>query len=371
MDPIIPVAAKPCKRPLSTLTTGRTGTTVTRVDRRLARIEAVLRDTLADLEPGPHRAAITPERSAQIVAPARTLLERGGKRWRALFMQLACEMYDGGDRALPLTPLVELTHAGSLIIDDIEDGARTRRGGPAAHLEFGVDLAVNAGNLVYFLPTRLLEPSTPAAPALDAASALRVYRLHAATMRKLHCGQGLDILWHRPGASLPSAADYLSMCTLKSGSLAGLALGLGAALADAEERVVTSLVTIGERFGVSFQIIDDITNLEQGNPGKERGDDLIEGKKSLPVILHGERGGSEQFWLLLAGIQGRPIDAVQAEIGQAIALLEASGSLQAARERALDLYRQTRAELAALSPAGEPAERLLDTADALIGARSP
>ena len=80
---------------------------------------------------------------------------------------------------------MELTHAGSLIIDDIEDGARTRRGGPAAHLEFGVDLAVNAGNLVYFLPTRLLEPSAPASPALDTASALRVYRMHAAAMRKL------------------------------------------------------------------------------------------------------------------------------------------------------------------------------------------
>ena len=248
------------------------------MDGRLARIEAVLFDALTFLDSGQHRPALTSEREEQIVAPARRLMERGGKRWRALFMQLACEMHGGGDRALPLTPLVELTHAGSLIIDDIEDGARTRRGGPAAHVEFGVDLAVNAGNLAYFLPTRLLDPPRGDAAALDTGEALRVYRMYAATMRKLHYGQGLDILWHRPGAASPSADDYLSMCRLKSGSLAGLALGLGAALGGAGPAAVTGLVTIGERFGASFQIVDDVTNLELGNPGKDRGDDLVEGK---------------------------------------------------------------------------------------------
>ena len=336
---------------------------------RLARIEAVLFEALALLEPGPHRPALTSERGAQIVAPARRLMERGGKRWRALFMQLACEMHGGGDRALPFTPLVELTHAGSLIIDDIEDGARTRRGGPAAHVEFGVDVAVNAGNLVYFLPTRTLDPPSAGSPVLDAAEELRVYRMYAATMRKLHYGQGLDILWHRRGAVPPSAADYVSMCTLKSGSLAGLALGLGAALGGADAAAVDSLVTVGERFGVSFQIIDDVTNLERGNPGKDRGDDLIEGKKSLPLILHHERGGSDELWGILDGIQDRPIEQVRPQIDRAVALLQASGSLQDARRRATDLYRRTRVELAALVTEGEPSDRLLETADALVGAR--
>ena len=335
---------------------------------RLARIEAVLFDALALLDPGPNGTALTAERGARIVAPARRLMERGGKRWRALFMQLACEMHGGGDRALALVPLVELTHAGSLIIDDIEDGARTRRGGPAAHVEFGVDVAVNAGNLVYFLPTRMLDRPSADVPALDAAEELRVYRMYAATMRKLHYGQGLDILWHRPGAILPSAADYMSMCTLKSGSLAGLALGLGAALGGAEAAAVSSLVAVGERFGVSFQIIDDVTNLERGNPGKDRGDDLIEGKKSLPLILHRERGGADELWGILDGIQNRPIERVRPQIDRAVALLQASGSLQDARRRATDLYRQTRVDLAALVPEGEPADRLLEMADALIGA---
>lgn len=338
---------------------------------RLARIEAVLFEALRLLEPGPHGPTLTSERGAQIVAPARRLMERGGKRWRALFMQLACEMHGGGDRALPLVPLVELTHAGSLIIDDIEDGARTRRGGPAAHVEFGVDVAVNAGNLVYFLPTRMLDRPSANVPALDAAEELRVYRMYAATMRKLHYGQGLDILWHRPGAILPSAADYMSMCTLKSGSLAGLALGLGAALGGAEAAAVSSLVAIGERFGVSFQIIDDVTNLERGNPGKDRGDDLIEGKKSLPLILHRERGGADELWGILDGIQNRPIERVLPQIDRAVALLQASGSLQDARRRAGDLYRETRVDLAALVPEGEPADRLLEMADALIGAGGP
>ena len=286
-------------------------------------------------------------------------------------MQLACEIHGGGDRALPFTPLVELVHAGSLIIDDIEDGARTRRGGPAAHVEFGIDWAVNAGNLIYFLPTQLLNLPSDTVPALDTDEELHFYRMYAATMRKLHYGQGLDILWHRPGAVLPSATDYLSMCTLKSGSLAGLALGMGAALGGAGAEAVSSLVTIGERFGVSFQIIDDVTNLERGNPGKDRGDDLIEGKKSLPLILHRERGGSDELWQLLADIQNRSIEQMRSQIGRAVAILESSGSLQEARRLATELYRQTRVELEALVPDGEPADRLLDTADTLIGPCDP
>ena len=161
------------------------------------------------------------------------------------------------------------------------------------------------------------------------------------------------------------------MCMLKSGSLAGLALGLGAALGGADAAAVSSLVAIGERFGVSFQIIDDVTNLARGNPGKDRGDDLIEGKKSLPIILHRERGGADELWGLLAGIQNRPIDQVRPQIDRAVALLEASGSLLDARRRATELYRRTRVDLAELAPEGEPAELLLETADELIGPRQP
>jgi octaprenyl-diphosphate synthase len=105
----------------------------------------------------------------------------------------------------------------------------------------------------------------------------------------------------------------------------------------------------------------------RGNPGKDRGDDLIEGKKSLPIILHRERGGADELWGLLAGIQNRPIVQVRQQIDRAVALLEASGSLLDARRRATELYRRTRVELAELAPEGEPAELLLETADALIG----
>jgi octaprenyl-diphosphate synthase len=146
---------------------------------------------------------------------------------------------------------------------------------------------------------------------------------------------------------------------------------MGAALGGAEAAAVKLLVAIGERFGVSFQIIDDVTNLERGNPGKDRGDDLIEGKKSLPLILHRERSGSDELWGIMDGIQSRPIEQVRPQIDRAVALLQESGSLQDARRRATDLYRETRAELSALVPEGEPADRLLETADALIGAGGP
>ena len=93
----------------------------------------------------------------RISAPARDLLNRGGKRWRPLFMLLCAELYGDWRLAVPLSPMVEIAHNGSLIVDDIEDASVQRRGEQAEHIKFGMDLALNAGNLMYFLPARVID----------------------------------------------------------------------------------------------------------------------------------------------------------------------------------------------------------------------
>ena len=110
-------------------------------------------------------------------APSRELIGRGGKRWRPLLLVLCAHAFGREDGALSLTPVVELAHNGSLIVDDIEDGSDLRRGGPAIHLVFGVDAAVNDGNLLYFLPLALID-EFPAPPELR----LRLYQSYAAAM---------------------------------------------------------------------------------------------------------------------------------------------------------------------------------------------
>ena len=100
---------------------------------------------------GPAKSKVTDESLNVINQPAIELINRGGKRWRPVTMVLCCELAGGSaEEVLPLTPVVEFPHNGSLIIDDIEDKADLRRGEPAVHMIYGEDLSINTGNLLYF-----------------------------------------------------------------------------------------------------------------------------------------------------------------------------------------------------------------------------
>ena len=165
----------------------------------LSRVEEVLAGALpfeADQSWGNRATGCTargvpPEAYRRINAPALDLLKRGGKRWRPVLMSLCCELCGGGGAALPLTPLVELPHNGSLIIDDIEDSSDMRRGAPAVHLRFGEDMAINTGNLLYFLPLYLIDEAD-----LPMEAKLLLYTLH---------GKALRLAPLRPGNGYPVA----------------------------------------------------------------------------------------------------------------------------------------------------------------------
>ena len=335
------------------------------VRRLLVRIEQAVTTSLPPHGLGLDGAAAL---AAEIEAPGRDLLALGGKRWRPLLLALSCRMCGGGeDPAIALAPVVELAHNGSLIIDDIEDGADLRRGAPAAHLRHGLDLAINAGNLLYFLPAGHL-----AAAGLDTAVELQVHRLYGAAMLRLHYGQGLDILWHRAPKRMPAIPEYFAMCRAKSGSLAGLAAALGATAARAPEAVVTLLGDAGEEFGVCFQIIDDVRNLTTGNPGKRRGDDLVEGKKSLPVILYCNRDPAARrrlVTLLAACSSADSVDAAGDMVEEAISLMEGAGVIKEAHTVARHRYRAVMARLEdhADLAAGAAWEALRDLTGTLIG----
>jgi len=92
-----------------------------------------------------------------VADPIWDFLERGGKRWRPALLLLCCEAVGGSrKKALPFAVLPELAHNGTIIVDDVEDSSPLRRGKPTLHLLYGIDVAVNAGNLLYFLPLALL-----------------------------------------------------------------------------------------------------------------------------------------------------------------------------------------------------------------------
>ena len=335
------------------------------VRRLLARIEQAV---TTPLPPGGLGLGGAAAQRVEIEAPARDLLTLGGKRWRPLLLALSCRMCGGPeDAAIALAPVVELAHNGSLIIDDIEDGADLRRGAPAAHLRHGLDLAINAGNLLYFLPAGYL-----AAAGLDTAIELQVHRLYGQAMLRLHYGQGLDILWHREPERVPAISEYFAMCRAKSGSLAGLAAALGATAARAPAAVTTLLGAAGEQFGVCFQIVDDVCNLTTGNPGKRRGDDLVEGKKSLPVILYCNRDDDARrrmVALLAACSAADSVAAAGGAVEEAIALMEGAGAIEEAHTMARQQYREVvkRLQTCPGLADGDGWEALRDLTSALIG----
>lgn len=291
-------------------------------------------------EPAGADGRISTETLFSLTGPGWDITKRGGKRWRPLLMNLVCEALGGGDAALPLVPLVELPHNASLIHDDIEDNSDERRGKPAVHLIYGTDTAINGGCFLYFLSLACLD-EWEAAAELKA----RVYAAWARYMRRLHLGQAMDIAWHRDFASRPGPEDYALMCRLKTGSLARLAAVLGVyagigteartapcSAADAEE-YASRLGEAAEKLGVGFQILDDVKNLTSGIPGKKRGDDIVEGKKSLPVLLYLKRRPEAEALAARCFAAARSGGPGVPEVEEFIAAMSAEGVLKEAEEQ--------------------------------------
>jgi geranylgeranyl pyrophosphate synthase len=297
-----------------------------------------------------------------LTAPARELIGRGGKRWRPLLQVLVARAFGSGDLALALSPIPEIVHNGTLIVDDIEDGADMRRGGPAVHMVYGVDAAVNGGNLLYFLPAALLEEHVP-----DPALRAKLYGAYASQLRRVHMGQALDIAWHRDHGRIPSSSEYRLMCALKTGALSGLATRIGAVSENLPAKTEGALVRAFEDAGVAFQILDDVRNLRTGNPGKARGDDIVEGKKSLPVILAcGRKSALKESLprLFLRARQGGPSDPAVEEAIEAIA---ATGALEGAESEAEALLSSAQKAAQDACPGGTKTKSLLGIFELLAG----
>ncbi|MDR1468209.1 MAG: polyprenyl synthetase family protein [Spirochaetaceae bacterium] len=264
-----------------------------------------------------------------LVAPIRDMLGRGGKRWRPLLSLLVCEGLGGGDAVVPLLPLVEFSHTASLIHDDIEDNAPLRRGKPACHIIYGHDVAINAGSFLYFLASACIDPW-----GASADKKAGVFSLWTDYLRRLHTGQAYDIHWHNDVPFIPTVDDYLAMCAMKTGCLAAFAVDLAGFVCGAAAGEKTVLCNAARDLGVGFQIIDDVQNLRGGIAGKKRGDDIVEGKKSLPVILFLEHAGDAGLRLVEETFQAARADGIDSPaVESLIAAMEDAGVIDRAQER--------------------------------------
>jgi len=196
-----------------------------------------------------------------LLAPLRDFLARPSKNFRAGLVELGYRLVGGvpADAALPLElPLIiECLHAGSLIIDDIEDASTERRGAPALHRSYGVPRALNAGNWLYFWPQVLL-----GRVPLSTAARLAAHERLALCLLRCHEGQALDLQVRVDQLQQREVAQVaLTIARLKTGGLLGLAAALGALAADATPDHVSAIATLGRELGVGLQMLDDLSGV--------------------------------------------------------------------------------------------------------------
>ncbi|WP_254767527.1 polyprenyl synthetase family protein [Salinilacihabitans rarus] len=299
--------------------------------------------------------------------PIWDLLDRGGKRWRAVLFLVFVEAF-GEDPAdyLPYACIPEILHNGTIIVDDVEDEATMRRGEPALHHLYGRDVALNAGNAMYFLPLKVLTHD----PAdLPAERRLAAYEMLMDELNRTHLGQGMDICWHNERDVRVSREQYLEMCACKTGCLARIVARLAAIITDQPPEVEDAVARYAEHTAVAFQIGDDILDVENslgraGEFGKEFGNDVREGKKTLLVIHaieEADPAAAHRLQEILAADEN-----TDEEILEALSIIEGAGSIEYARERALDLAAEARAEVEDLDLEPGPTEELLEFTEFVV-----
>jgi geranylgeranyl pyrophosphate synthase len=275
-----------------------------------------------------------------VIKPLRDIVDRGGKAWRSYALLACCDAV-GGD-SLRLTrwlAVPELFHVGSLIVDDVQDKSEIRRGGPACHTVYGEPLAINAGTAAYFLGQIFMSTSQ-----LTQVEQLRIYELYFETLRATHAGQAIDI--DGLGALMPQIVEsgegqllekrVLAIHRLKSAVPARSLAMIGALLGKGTEQQINALGDFFEALGLAFQIVDDLLNLRgfQGDL-KSKGEDLVQGKVTMPVAKAMSRLALDERRLVWKTISSRPNDPNV--VGGIIEKFEACCALTSCDHHARDL----------------------------------
>ncbi len=223
-----------------------------------------------------------------LIGPAEMFLSRPGKRLRSILVETAWHVGGNGTaEGVPerLALVVELLHAGSLIIDDVQDGSELRRGAPALHHAVGVPLAINTGSWMYFWAlAEIRELGLP--PEVELAA----HRAAATSLVRCHQGQALDLATTITDLAISDVARVVDAVTrLKTGELCKLAAELGSLAAGAATPVTHALARLGENVGVALQMLDDLGSLASSARRDKAREDLRAGRPTWPWAWLAER----------------------------------------------------------------------------------
>lgn len=210
------------------------------------------------------------------------LIVNGGKRLRPYMVIKSCQILKGKvSSAIPAASAVEMIHNFTLVHDDIMDNDEMRHGVPTVHKKFGMPIAILAGDVLF---SKAFQVITDSKLSTNATIQL-VSRLAKACVEVCE-GQLLDVKMAEERKT-PSQAEYITMIGKKTAALFDVSCAMGAICATNKTKDIANLSSFGKNLGIAFQITDDLIGV-MGDPKitkKPVGNDLREGKKSLPILM--------------------------------------------------------------------------------------
>jgi len=274
----------------------------------MAAVDATIRDRLHS------EVALVNQVSAYII-------NSGGKRLRPALVVLSAKAFGySGAHHHNLAAVVEFIHTATLLHDDVVDESALRRGNATANTLFGNAASVLVGDFLYSRAFQMMVELND----------MRVMRTLADATNTIAEGEVLQLLNCRDADV--DEANYLRVIHCKTAKLFEAAMRLGAILCNAGPQQEEAAAKYGMHLGTAFQLVDDVLDYsgDEQETGKHLGDDLAEGKPTLPLIYAMKRGDARQSALVRAAIEHG--DA--ARFGDVLAVVKATGALEYTRRQA-------------------------------------
>ncbi len=222
------------------------------------------------------------------------IIASGGKRLRPMVVLLAARALDyPGDRHIDIAAIVEFIHTATLLHDDVVDGSEMRRSQETANSVWGNEASVLVGDFLYSRSFEMM---------VDVQN-MRVMDILSHATNRIAEGEVLQLLnCHNPDIS---EGDYMEVIHRKTATLFEAGTRLSAVLTDAPAQIEQAMADYGQHLGTAFQLIDDALDYSGADEelGKNIGDDLEEGKPTLPLIQALKTGSAEQAGIVREAVE--------------------------------------------------------------------
>jgi octaprenyl-diphosphate synthase len=283
------------------------------------------------------------------------IVSAGGKRLRPALLLLVCGALDfRGPQRFNLAAVVEFIHTATLLHDDVVDESTLRRGRPTANQSFGNPASVLVGDFLYSRAFQMM---------LEAGQ-MRIMEILADATNVIAEGEVLQLM-NMHDAALDETA-YLRVIRSKTAKLFEASARIGAVLAGAGTELEEACATYGQALGTAFQVIDDVLDYDGDavEMGKNLGDDLREGKATLPLIAAMQRGSPDQREIVRHAIETGGVG----ELDRILSIVRETGALDVTREAAAAEARRA-VEAASQLPRNQYSQGLLQLAAQLLARR--